>query len=136
MELGMIGLGRSGTNLVRRLLRAGHQCAVYDIQSETVQALAKEGAVGTTSLGDFANKLKLPRTVWMMVPAALVDSTLATLIPLLDRDDVVIDGGNSFYQDDIHRAAELKLKGHPLCGRGDQRRGLGVRARLLPDDRR
>ena len=111
MELGMIGLGRMGTNMVRRLLRAGHQCAVYDVQPEAVQALAQEGAVGTTSLEDFANKLKLPRTVWMMVPAALVDPTLATLIPLLDRDDVVIDGGNSYYHDDIRRAAELKLKG-------------------------
>jgi len=111
MELGMIGLGRMGTNMVRRLLRAGHQCAVYDLQPEAVQALAKEGAVGATSLEDFANKLKLPRTVWMMVPAAVVDSTLKTLIPLLERDDVVIDGGNSYYHDDIHRAAELKPKG-------------------------
>jgi len=111
MELGMIGLGRMGTNMVRRLLRAGHQCVVYDLQPEAAQALAKEGAVGTTSLEDFAKKLKLPRTVWMMVPAAVVDPTLKTLIPLLDRDDVVIDGGNSFYQDDIRRAAELKPKG-------------------------
>jgi 6-phosphogluconate dehydrogenase len=111
MELGMIGLGRMGTNMVRRLLRAGHQCVVYDLQPEAAQALAKEGAVETTSLEDFAKKLKLPRTVWMMVPAAVVDPTLKTLIPLLDRDDVVIDGGNSFYQDDIRRAAELKPKG-------------------------
>jgi 6-phosphogluconate dehydrogenase len=111
MELGMIGLGRMGTNMVRRLLRAGHQCAVYDLQPEAVQALAKEGAVGTTSLEDFANKLKLPRTVWMMVPAAVVDLTLKTLIPLLACDDVIIDGGNSYYQDDIRRAVELKPKG-------------------------
>ena len=111
MELGMIGLGRMGTNMVRRLLRAGHHCVVYDLHPEPAQALAKEGAVGTTSLEDFAKKLKLPRTVWMMVPAAVVDPTLKSLIPLLERDDVVIDGGNSFYQDDIRRAAELKPKG-------------------------
>jgi 6-phosphogluconate dehydrogenase len=111
MELGMIGLGRMGTNMVRRLLRAGHQCVVYDLQPEAVQALVKEGAVGTTSLEAFANKLKMPRSVWMMVPAAVVDPTLKTLIPLLDRDDVVIDGGNSYYHDDIRRAAELKPKG-------------------------
>ena len=81
MELGMIGLGRMGTNMVRRLLRAGHHCVVYDLHPEPAQALAKEGAVGTTSLEDFAKKLKLPRTVWMMVPAAVVDPTLETLIP-------------------------------------------------------
>ncbi len=111
MELGMIGLGRMGTNMVRRLLRAGHQCVVYDLQPEAVQALAKEGAVGATSLEDLANKLKSPRSVWMMVPAAVVDPTLKALIPLLHRDDVVIDGGNSYYHDDIRRAAELKPKG-------------------------
>src|SRR5271157_4148848 len=103
MQLGMIGLGRMGTNMVRRLLRAGHQCAVYDLQPEAVQALTKDGAVGTTSLEDFAKKLKLPRTVWMMVPAAVVDPTIENLIPFLELDDVVIDGGNSFYQDDIRR---------------------------------
>ena len=111
MELGMIGLGRMGTNMVRRLLRAGHQCVVYDLHPEAAQALTKDGAVGTTSLEDFAKKLKLPRIVWMMVPAAVVDPMLATLVPLLERDDAVIDGGNSFYQDDIRRAAELKPKG-------------------------
>jgi 6-phosphogluconate dehydrogenase len=111
MELGMVGLGRMGTNMVRRLMRAGHHCVVYDLQTEAVQALAKEGAVGTTSLEDFAKKLKLPRAVWMMVPAAVVDPTLKTLTPFLASDDVVIDGGNSFYQDDIRRAAELKPKG-------------------------
>jgi 6-phosphogluconate dehydrogenase len=111
MRLGMIGLGRMGTNMVRRLLRAGHQCVAYDLQPEAMQALAKEGAVGATSLEDFANKLKLPRIIWMMVPAAVVDPTLKTLIPLLVPDDVVIDGGNSYYHDDIRRAAELKPKG-------------------------
>ena len=111
MELGMIGLGRMGTNMVRRLLGAGHQCVVYDLHPEAAEALAKDGAVGTTSLENFAKKLKLPRTIWMMVPAAVVDPTLETLVPLLEPDDVIIDGGNSYYHDDIHRAAELKPKG-------------------------
>jgi 6-phosphogluconate dehydrogenase len=111
MELGMIGLGRMGTNMVRRLVRAGHQCVVYDLQPEAVQALAKDGAVGAKSLKDLAKKLKLPRTIWLMVPAAVVDRTLVDLVPLLDRDDAVIDGGNSFYHDDIRRAAELRPKG-------------------------
>jgi 6-phosphogluconate dehydrogenase len=111
MKLGMIGLGRMGTNMVRRLLRAGHQCVVYDLQPEAAQALVKEGAVGATTLEDFAQKLRKPRAVWMMVPAAVVDPTLKTLIPLLERGDVVIDGGNSYYHDDIRRDAELKPKG-------------------------
>ena len=111
MELGMIGLGRMGTNMVRRLLRDGHRCVVYDIHSEAVQALVQEGAVGATSLEDFAQKLTKPRAVWMMVPAAVVDPTLKALVPLLERDDVVIDGGNSYYHDDIRRDAELKPKG-------------------------
>ncbi|HEY1901489.1 MAG TPA: decarboxylating 6-phosphogluconate dehydrogenase [Terracidiphilus sp.] len=111
MELGMIGLGRMGTNMVRRLMRAGHQCVVYDLHADAVQTIAKEGAVGTTSLEDFAGKLKTPRTIWMMVPAGVVDATLKGLIPLLKQDDVVIDGGNSYYHDDIRRAAELKPKG-------------------------
>ena len=111
MELGMIGLGRMGINMVRRLLRAGHQCVVYDLHPEAVQALVKEGALGTNSLEDFASKLKAPRAVWMMVPAAVVDPTLKTLIPFLEADDVIIDGGNSYYHDDIRRATELKPKG-------------------------
>jgi 6-phosphogluconate dehydrogenase len=111
MELGMIGLGRMGTNMVRRLMRAGHQCVVYDRQPDVVKALAKESAVGTTSLEDFTKKLKLPRTVWMMVPAAAVDPTLKTLVPLLERDDVIIDGGNSYYHDDLRRAKEMQRAG-------------------------
>ena len=111
MEIGMIGLGRMGASMVRRLLRAGHQCVVYDLHPEAVQALVKEGAVGTTSLEDFAKKLNKPRAAWMMVPAAVVDPTLKALVPLLERDDVVIDGGNSYYHDDIRRDAELKPKG-------------------------
>jgi len=111
MELGMIGLGRMGTNMVRRLRRAGHQCVVYDIHPEVVDTLVKEGASGTTSLKDFASKLKMPRAVWMMVPAAVVDPTLKSLVPLLESNDVVIDGGNSYYHDDLRRSAELKTKG-------------------------
>jgi 6-phosphogluconate dehydrogenase len=110
MELGMIGLGRMGTNMVRRLQKAGHHCVVYDTNQEAVKALAKEGAVGSASLEEFDGKLKKPRTVWMMVPAAAVDPTLKTLIPLLEPEDIVIDGGNSYYHDDIRRAAELKPK--------------------------
>jgi len=111
MELGMIGLGRMGTNMVRRLLRAGHRCVVYDLQPDAVQALVKEKAVGATSLEDLIHKLSKPRALWMMVPAAVVDPTLKTLIPLLERDDAVVDGGNSYYHDDIRRTGELKPKG-------------------------
>ena len=111
MELGMIGLGRMGSNMVKRLMKAGHQCVVYDNHSAPVEALAKDGAVGTTSLEAFVQKLSTPRAIWLMVPAAVVDSTLKTLVPLLQKDDVIIDGGNSYYHDDIRRAAELKAKG-------------------------
>jgi 6-phosphogluconate dehydrogenase len=111
MELGMIGLGRMGSNMVQRLLRAGHQCVAYDVHPEAAQALVKDGAVGATSIEDFAKKLKSPRAIWMMVPAAVVDETLKMLISCLEKDDVIIDGGNSYYQDDIRRAAELKPKG-------------------------
>ena len=111
MELGMIGLGRMGTNMVKRLLRAGHHCVVYDLNRDAVEALVKEGAVGSTSLEDFARMLKVPRAIWLMVPAAVVDQTLKSLIPLLEGDDAVIDGGNSYYHDDIRRSAELKPKG-------------------------
>ena len=111
MQLGMIGLGRMGANMVRRLLRGGHACVVYDIHPQAVQSLAGEGAAGATLLGDFVARLSRPRHVWMMVPAAAVDSTLAAVVPLLEPDDTVIDGGNSFYHDDLRRAAELKPKG-------------------------
>jgi 6-phosphogluconate dehydrogenase len=111
MELGMIGLGRMGADMVRRLLKAGHQCVVYDVQPAAVQALVAEGAVGSTSLEDFVNTMRAPRAVWMMVPAAVVDPTLKTLIPLMKAEDVIIDGGNSYYHDDIRRNAELKPKG-------------------------
>ena len=111
MELGMIGLGRMGANMVRRLLKAGHRCVVFDARPEVVQAMAKEGAVGAESLADLAAKLKAPRNVWIMVPAAVVDPTLAALAAVLQPDDAIIDGGNSYYHDDIRRAAELKPRG-------------------------
>jgi 6-phosphogluconate dehydrogenase len=111
MQIGMVGLGRMGANMVRRLLRAGHQCVVFNRSPEAVQAMAKEGAVGATSLDDFIKKLEAPRAVWLMVPAAAVDSTLNDLTNLLKRDDIVIDGGNSYYIDDIRRARQLMQKG-------------------------
>ena len=111
MELGMIGLGRMGTNMVRRLRQAGHQCIVYDLNPKVVNMLAKEGAVGSKSIEEFVHKQKKPRIIWMMVPAAVVDQTLSSLVPFLDTGDVVIDGGNSYYRDDIRRAAELKPDG-------------------------
>jgi 6-phosphogluconate dehydrogenase len=107
MQLGMIGLGRMGLNLVRRLRRAGHTCVVYDAQPESVAALVREGATGAGSLEDLAAKLTPPRAVWLMVPAAAVDGELAALTPYLAAGDTVIDGGNSHYHDDIRRAREL-----------------------------
>ena len=108
MQIGMIGLGRMGANMVRRLLRGGHQCVVYDRNAEAVSTLAGEGATAAESLHDFIGKLTSPRVVWLMIPAALVDATLNELAPMLDAGDVLIDGGNSHYIDDIRRAAELK----------------------------
>jgi 6-phosphogluconate dehydrogenase len=110
MQLGMIGLGRMGANMVRRLMKGGHECVAFDMTPASVQALAKEGATGAGSIDDFISKLKQPRAIWLMVPAAVVDSTLALLVPKLAKDDIVIDGGNSYYIDDIRRAEELKKK--------------------------
>jgi 6-phosphogluconate dehydrogenase len=107
----MVGLGRMGINMVRRVERAGHSCVVYDIDPATVATLAKEGSTGATSLADFAQRLQKPRAVWLMVPAGVVDSTLAALVPFLEPDDVVIDGGNSYYHDDLRRSADLKSRG-------------------------
>jgi 6-phosphogluconate dehydrogenase len=111
MQLGMIGLGRMGANLVRRLMRDGHSCVVYDVNPDAVKSLASEGATGTESLADFVAKLETPRNIWVMVPAGIVDATLEQLKPLLGTDDVVIDGGNSYYRDDITRAKDLKAYG-------------------------
>jgi len=110
MELGMIGLGRMGANMVRRLLKAEHQCVVYDRSAEAVQALVNEGAVGAASLAEFIAKMQTPRAIWLMIPAALVDSTLEELSSLVSADDIIIDGGNSYYIDDIRRSQELKTK--------------------------
>jgi 6-phosphogluconate dehydrogenase len=111
MQLGMIGLGRMGANMVRRLIRGGHECVVFDMSPESVSNLAKDGATGSASLDDFAAKLRGPRAVWLMVPAGVVDSTLEQLVPRLQKDDIVIDGGNSYYIDDIRRAQALAAHG-------------------------
>jgi 6-phosphogluconate dehydrogenase len=110
MQLGMVGLGRMGANLVRRLMRDGHRCVVYDMNAEAVKGLAGEGATGAESLADFVDKLDAPRAVWLMLPAAVVDSTLEQLVELLSPGDTVIDGGNSYYRDDITRAKNLVPK--------------------------
>jgi 6-phosphogluconate dehydrogenase len=111
MQLGMIGLGRMGANMVRRLMKNGHTCVVYDRSADAVKQLAGEGAAGASSLDEFVAKLKPPRAVWLMVPAAAVDGTVADLAPRMERDDVIIDGGNSYYIDDIGRKNELRSKG-------------------------
>ncbi len=111
MQLGMIGLGRMGANMVRRLQKNGHQCVVYDRSADSVKQLSGEGATGSTSLDDFVKKLNKPRAVWLMVPAGVVDATLHELTSKLDVGDIVIDGGNSYYIDDIRRAKELSARG-------------------------
>ncbi|HEY5427057.1 MAG TPA: decarboxylating 6-phosphogluconate dehydrogenase [Candidatus Tumulicola sp.] len=111
MQLGMIGLGRMGANMVRRLMRAGHTCVVYDRNADAVKELAADGATGAASLQEFVQKLEQPRAIWLMVPAGVVDSSLSELTPLLAKGDAVIDGGNSYYVDDIRRAKTLREKG-------------------------
>jgi len=111
MQLGMIGLGRMGANMVRRLMRAGHQGVVYDRSQDAVKGLVSEGAQGAASLAEFIKKLDKPRAVWLMVPAAVVDQSIEELVPLLEKGDVLIDGGNSYYIDDIRRAEQLRAKG-------------------------
>ena len=111
MQLGMIGLGRMGANMVRRLLKDGHQCVVFDRSAEAVKDLAKDQAVGSASQADFVKKLTKPRVVWLMVPAGVVDQAIGDLLPLLEAGDILIDGGNSYYIDDIRRARELSPKG-------------------------
>src|ERR1044071_3495997 len=111
MQLAMIGLGRMGANMVRRLIKDGHQCVVFDMSPKAVADLVREKAVGAASLADLVRKLEKPRAVWLMVPAAVVDKTIADLVPHLERGDILIDGGNSYYVDDIRRAQELASKG-------------------------
>ncbi len=111
MQLGMVGLGRMGANMVRRLMKAGHECVVFDMSPKSVEELVKEKAVGSSSLKDFASKLTKPRAVWLMIPAAVVDETIASIVPYLGASDILIDGGNSYYIDDIRRAKQLAPKG-------------------------
>jgi len=110
-RLAMVGLGRMGANIVRRLLSDGHSASVYDVNPDAVTTLVNEGATGANSLAELVASLPVPRAIWLMLPAALVDSTLTKLVPLLTKGDTVIDGGNSYYRDDITRAATLKKKG-------------------------
>jgi 6-phosphogluconate dehydrogenase len=110
MQLGIVGLGRMGANMARRLVKRGHDCVVFDLSPKEVSELANEGAVGAASLPDLLKKLEKPRAVWLMVPAAAVDKTIADLVPQLEADDTLIDGGNSYYVDDIRRAQELAAK--------------------------
>ena len=110
MQLGMVGLGRMGANMVRRLMNAGHECVVFDMFPKAVEELVKEKAVGSSSLQDFAKKLNQPRAIWLMVPAAAVDETIAGIVPHLEPGDILIDGGNSYYIDDIRRAKDLATK--------------------------
>ena len=111
MQLGMVGLGRMGANMVRRLLTGGHECVVFDMSPKAVEELVDEKATGSSSLADLVKKLEKPRAVWLMVPAAVVDQTIADLLPALESGDTIIDGGNSYYVDDIRRAHELMSKG-------------------------
>src|ERR1700745_1961993 len=107
MQLGMIGLGRMGANMVRRLLRHSHQCVVFDMSPDAVADLVKDKATGSSSLRGFAKQLEKPRAIWLMVPAAVVDKSISDLLPLLEAGDILIDGGNSYYIDDIRRANDL-----------------------------
>jgi 6-phosphogluconate dehydrogenase len=111
MQLGMVGLGRMGANMVRRLLTGGHECVVFDMSPKAVEELVEEKALGSTSLADLARKLEKPRAVWLMVPAAVVDKTIADLLPALAPGDTLIDGGNSYYVDDLRRSHQLASKG-------------------------
>ncbi len=110
MQLGMVGLGRMGSNMVRRLLKGGHQCVVFDMSAQAVRALSDEKAVGASALADLVQKLTKPRAIWLMVPAAVVDKTINDLVPHLEPGDILIDGGNSYYVDDLRRARELAAK--------------------------
>jgi 6-phosphogluconate dehydrogenase len=111
MQIGMVGLGRMGSDMVRRLLKSGHECVVFDMKADAVEMLAREGAVGTRSLEDFIARLVKPRVVWLMVPAAATDAMITRIAPFLEKDDMLIDGGNSCYLDDIRRSTQLQAVG-------------------------
>ena len=136
MQLGMIGLGRMGANMVRRLMKNGHECVVYDRSPATVAQLVSDGAKGSGSLDEFLKKLKPPRAVWLMVPAAAVDATLADLAPKMEKGDIIIDGGNSYYIDDIRRAQELKARGIHYVDVGTSGGVWGLERGYCHDDRR
>ena len=136
MQLGMIGLGRMGAGLVRRLQNDGHECVVYDVNAAAVTELESTGSTGAGSLAEFASKLTKPRAAWVMVPAAFTGDTVMQLAEQFEEGDIIIDGGNSYYRDDIARAAQAQGAGHPLRRRRHERRRLRARAGLLPDDRR
>ena len=136
MQLGMIGLGRMGSNMVRRLEQAGQECVVHDVHAEAIKPLEKDGAVPATTLDELVSKLTPPRAIWLMVPAAIVDQMIEQLAGKLERGDILIDGGNSYYHDDIRRAGGTQAQGHSLRRRRHQRRRVGARAGLLLDDRR
>jgi len=111
MQVGMIGLGRMGANMARRLMRGGHECVAYDVSTDAVRGLAREGAAGATSLSEVAARLATPRVAWLMLPAGAVDATLDAVVPHLTAGDIVVDGGNSYYRDDIERAKRLSARG-------------------------
>src|SRR3954447_11044873 len=111
MQLGMIGLGRMGANIVRRLMRDGHECVVYDVSPDSIKMMESEGADGAPTLQEFVEKLQRPRVAWVMIPAGITGQTVEQLAALLDEGDIVIDGGNSNYRDDVRRAASLREKG-------------------------
>ena len=137
MQIGMIGLGRMGGNIVRRLTRNGHQCVVFDQNPAAIKALVGEHVAGSADLKQLVGQLKKPRVVWVMLPAGqITEETVEHLGGLLEPDDIIIDGGNSFYKDDIRRAKKLARERHSLRRLRHLRRRLGHRARLLPDDRR
>ena len=136
-QLGMVGLGRMGANIVRRLMRAGHECVVYDVNPDAISELAGEGAVGADSLSDLASKLDAPRAVWVMVPAGdITEQTVNDVAAVLESGDAIIDGGNSYYRDDMRRSAARGREGDRLHRLRHERRRLRARPRLLPDDRR
>ena len=138
MQIGVIGLGRMGGNMTRRLMKAGHHCVVFDANTKPREALAKEGATAVRSLEDVVKELgEKPRAIWVMLPAGrITEETVERVGGLLEPDDIIIDGGNSFYKDDIRRAKKLADKAHSLPRLRHVRRRLGCRARLLHDDRR
>lgn len=132
MQLGMIGLGRMGSSMVRRLLKHGHTCVVHDVQASATAALVRDGATGATSLQEMVSRLAQPRAIWLMVPAAVVDQALGDLVPLLAAGDIVVDGGNSHYRHDIRRGAELQARGIHYLDVGTSGGVAGLERRPLP----